>query len=71
MSKRYDTKAASEYLLQHGVKVAAGTLEVWRHYKRGPAYVRIGRKPYYPEASLNAFMAGESVKTIDSVATEA
>lgn len=67
MSKRYDTKEAVQYMAELGVRFSPGTLEVWRCQKRGPAYIRIGRKPYYTSETLESFLAGQPVKTIDSM----
>ena len=68
MSKRYDTKAAVKYMEENGVIYANGTLEVWRCERRGPAYVKINNRPYYTKETLDAFMEGRPVRTIDSVA---
>ena len=65
--KNYNTKEASEYLGELGIKGTPGTLEVWRHFKRGPAYIKILGRIYYPEANLDEFAKGEPVKTIDSI----
>jgi predicted DNA-binding transcriptional regulator AlpA len=35
--------------------VARGTLRNWRHLKRGPAYIKIGRAVRYAMADLEAF----------------
>lgn len=70
MSKLYDTKAAVEYLAEHGVRRSPGTLEVWRCQKRGPEYLKIGGRPYYTAKALDAYMTGVPVKTVDSVSLE-
>ena len=66
MSKRYDTKAAVEYMAARGVHYKPSSLEVMRCEKRGPAYVVIGRRPYYTQETLDAFLEGKPVKTIDA-----
>ena len=66
MSKRYDTKAAVEYMAERGVRYSPGTLEVWRCEKRGPEYLKIGNRPYYTKEALDNFLAGKPVKTIDA-----
>jgi hypothetical protein len=38
-----------------GLKVA--TLRAWRHQKRGPAFVRLGRAIRYLPSDLDAFVA--------------
>jgi hypothetical protein len=38
-----------------GLKVA--TLRAWRHQKRGPAFVRLGRAIRYLPTDLDAFVA--------------
>ena len=44
--------AAAEYL--GGLEV--GTLAKWRHYGRGPAFVRIGSRIYYDQADLDQYI---------------
>jgi hypothetical protein len=44
--------AAAEYL--GGIEV--GTLAKWRHYGRGPAFVRIGSRIYYDQTDLDQFI---------------
>jgi hypothetical protein len=44
--------AAAEYL--GGIEV--GTLAKWRHYGRGPAFVRIGSRIYYDQADLDKYI---------------
>ena len=70
MSKLYDTIGAVAYMAERGVIRSPGTLEQWRHHKRGPEYLKIGRTPYYTAKSLDNYMVGEPVKTIDSVGLE-
>ncbi len=64
VERRYDTKEASEYLAQRGVKYTPGSMAVMRCKKKGPAYVTIMGKPYYPQSALDAFAAGIPVLTI-------
>ena len=66
MSKRYSTKEAAKFLAEQGTPWTAGTLEVWRCKGKGPAYVRIHNRIFYPEESLRSFAQGNPVKTIDS-----
>ena len=33
-----------------------GTLAKWRHYGRGPAFVRIGSRIYYDQADLDRYI---------------
>lgn len=37
------------------------TLTVWRHEKRGPDYVRLGNRIFYPASALNRFIAENTV----------
>jgi hypothetical protein len=64
MSKRYDPRAAVAYMAERGVKRTTGTLEVFRCQKKGPEYIRIGGRIYYTEEALDAYLAGEPVKTV-------
>ena len=34
----------------------ANTLSNWRYERRGPAYMKVGKRVYYKGADLNAFM---------------
>ena len=66
MSKVYETKAAVEYLADKGFETTRGTMEVWRCQKRGPEYLKINNRPYYTKESLDLFLAGTPVKTVDA-----
>lgn len=37
------------------------TLTVWRHERRGPTYVRLGNRIFYPAEALNRFIAENTV----------
>lgn len=37
--------------------VSLNTLAIWRHYNRGPSFLKIGRQVRYPVAALNEFLA--------------
>jgi hypothetical protein len=68
MSKVYGTKAAVQYLADKGFETTRGTMEVWRCKKRGPEYLKINNRPYYTKDSLDSFLAGKPVKTVDAEA---
>jgi len=34
------------------------TLARWRTHRKGPAYVRVGRRPYYLQSALDEWIAG-------------
>jgi len=70
MSRNYNTREASKYLRKIGVSATAGTMEVWRCRGRGPAFIRIMGRVYYPEENLVSFATGQPVKTIDSISME-
>lgn len=60
------TKQASSYLTQiKNIPTAARTLEVWRHFSRGPVFKRIGRRCYYTVAWLDQWAHGVEVKIFD------
>ena len=42
---------------------AVGTLAVWRHKRRGPAYFKVARKILYRGADLNRWMDARRVET--------
>jgi hypothetical protein len=48
--KLLDTKQAAEHL-----NLQPQTLTVWRHYGRGPAFLKIGNRIRYREDDLAAF----------------
>ena len=52
MSQKYNTRAASNFLKEMGISATPGTLEVWRCRKRGPAFIRVLGRVYYPEENL-------------------
>jgi len=37
------------------------TLAMWRHQKKGPAYVKIGRSAFYRQSALTAWLEAQSV----------
>lgn len=51
------TIEAAEYL-----RTPRATLQWWRHIKRGPNYVKIGRRIFYRKSDLDDFI-GENVRT--------
>lgn len=50
------TIEAAEYL-----RTPRATLQWWRHLKRGPIYVKIGRRIFYRKSDLDAFI-GKNVR---------
>ena len=38
--------------------VSLNTLAIWRHYKRGPSFLKIGRQVRYSMDALNDFIEG-------------
>lgn len=63
-----NTKEAAEFLNGLGVPVTRGTLEVWRHYGRGPRFRKVKRWCVYSPGDLEIFARGRVVETIDSMA---
>lgn len=49
--ENYSTAEAAGYL-----GLAEQTLANWRHLRRGPAYVKLGRRIVYPKVLLKAYM---------------
>jgi hypothetical protein len=41
------------------------TLQAWRQLRRGPRFVRIGRRVFYPRAEIDAYLANRMVETTD------
>lgn len=44
--------------------VTVNTLAIWRHYRRGPSFLKIGRQVRYPEELVNEFL-NEAVRDCD------
>ena len=42
------------------------TLAGWRHEKKGPAYLRVGKRCFYHGRDLNAFLSRNRIETRDS-----
>jgi hypothetical protein len=49
------------------LRVTAKCLQSWRAQKRGPAFVRVGRRIFYPKGAIQAFLTRNLVETQDSV----
>ncbi len=67
LAQNLNTKQAASYLSSMGCPFKAGTLEIMRTHGRGPEYKRIGRRVFYTKVALDAFLEGETVKTVDSM----
>ena len=66
MQKFLSTKQAADYMKELGAPFTPGTLEVWRCQGRGPRFKKIGRRVFYEKPSLDDFLRGETVETVDS-----
>ncbi|GAA1979117.1 helix-turn-helix domain-containing protein [Microbacterium pumilum] len=44
------------------LQVTTNTLAIWRYYRRGPSFLKIGSRVRYPRASLDEFMASAVVE---------
>ncbi len=67
MKQNLSTREAANYLAEQGTPFSVGTLEVWRHYRKGPSFKKIGKKVFYTPAALDKFIQGQTILTIDSV----
>ena len=47
--------------------VAKGTLEVWRSLKKGPKYIKLGRRVLYDPRDLDEYTAKNKILTRDSL----
>lgn len=64
----FTTCQAAEYLTQRGVPYKPQSLEVLRSRKRGPRYYKHGRRVFYLQKDLDAFLSiSRPVETIDSL----
>ena len=61
-NQRVDTSKAAKIL---GLR--PGTLEVWRSTRRGPRFLKIGRKVFYKIEDLESFANAHVVETVDSL----
>ena len=59
-------KETAEPLLRVKVK----TLQTWRALKKGPRFVRVGRRVFYPRAEIERFLASNLVETNQPPMTE-
>ncbi len=64
-TKLLNTHQAASYPEQAGFPVKPKSLEVWRCLGRGPCFVKIGRRVFYRQEQLDAFLSGVQVKVID------
>ena len=60
-----DSHEAAQWLADHGAPGTRLTLEKWRCYGRGPAYVRVARRIRYRVPDLEAFATGRRYTTTD------
>lgn len=60
-----DKKFLSAKEIEATFNIDAGTLANWRSGKRGPRFVKIGKKVVYRTSDLEAFLARHTVLTID------
>ncbi len=63
--QKLNTIEAAEFL-----GVQPNTLEVWRCYKKGPKYSKVGRRVMYDIYELEKFFNNNSVHTTDSIRHE-
>jgi len=63
----YSSREAAKFLAGLGTPFTAKTLETWRHYGKGPRYIKIAGRCFYKEDDLLAFAAGEPVETVHSL----
>jgi Helix-turn-helix domain len=45
------------------LRVKVKTLQTWRALRKGPRFVRIGRRVFYPTAELERFLSENTVET--------
>ena len=64
--QNFTTKEAAAYLEHLGTPFATGTLEVWRSQGKGPMYIKVKDRVFYPRKGLDAFSMGEVIHTVDS-----
>ncbi len=60
--QKLNTLQAAEFL-----GIQKNTLEVWRCYKKGPKYSKIGRRVLYDIKDLEEYFQENNVHTCDSI----
>lgn len=55
---RLDIEQAAAYL-----RIPIETLRFYRAHSKGPVSYKVGRRVYYDQADLDAFLAAEKVRT--------
>ena len=66
MSKKFlTTKEAAIFLTERGYSVTPKTLEVFRCYRRGPGFIKIGHRVFYRRDQLDDFLKGVEVKVFN------
>jgi hypothetical protein len=58
-----DPEFKDEHETEQWLRVKVKTLQTWRALKKGPRFVRIGRRIFYPTAELERFIAENTVET--------
>jgi helix-turn-helix protein len=48
------------------LRVKLKTLQTWRALTKGPRFVRVGRRVFYPTAELERFLAENTIETTPS-----
>lgn len=56
------TSEAADY-----IGASPETMRSWRCLKKGPAYIKSGRRIRYKRSALDAYLAGKEQPTIDSI----
>jgi len=67
LEKRLNAAEAAQRMKEHGVSTSPGVLGAWRHYNRGPRFVRIGGRIFYEPSAVDEFCKGIKVETEDSL----
>ena len=64
ISKNQIIELSSNYNFQ---ALSPDTLEVWRHYNRGPRFIRISGRIFYEPSAVDKFCTGIQIETEDSL----
>lgn len=61
-------KQAAKFLGGYNKPIALSTLALWRKYREGPSFIRIGKSIRYPVTGLKYFMQSMAVNpSLDGV----
>jgi hypothetical protein len=72
LSVHYNSPVATvKYFGDKGIQVALSTLAKWRCVGGGPRFVKLGRKPFYPDPALEEWLSEKLSREVSSTSEAA